>query len=93
MKSQMHNYSSWINETNTEKLKTKYEDILLKSGFNVIDMIEKRFEPCGYTSIYLLGESHFAIHTFPENGDSYIELSSCAKKPFDKFIKIILSDG
>lgn len=91
MKSQMHNFSSWINESDTEKLKKKFENVLSLSGFEVISMIEKRFKPHGYTSLYLLSESHFAIHTFPENGDAYIELSSCVKDPFDKFVKILSS--
>ena len=64
------------------KLYLKY-----KSGFGVLDVIEKHFEPIGYTALFLLSESHFAIHTFPEHNQTYIELSSCVKKQFDYFIK------
>jgi S-adenosylmethionine decarboxylase len=39
-----------------------------------------------------LSESHFAIHTFPEEGQSYIELSSCVFEPFLKFVSNIKSD-
>ena len=39
------------------------------------------------TALFLLSESHFAIHTFPEENTTYIELSSCIKLPFDNFIK------
>jgi S-adenosylmethionine decarboxylase len=39
--------------------------------------------------LFLLSESHFAIHTFPEEGQSYIELSSCVFEPFLKFVSNI----
>jgi len=87
MKAQMYNYSSWINETNPDILYNKYMILLNQSGFGVLDVIEKHFEPFGYTALFLLSESHFAIHTFPEHQQSYIELSSCVKKQFDLFIK------
>lgn len=38
---------------------------------------EHHFSPQGYTALWLLSESHFAVHTFPEFGRTYIELSSC----------------
>ncbi len=88
MKAQMYNYSSWIKETNPDILFDKYMNDLNESGFNVENVIEKHFKPQGYTALFLLSESHFAIHTFPEHKQTYIELSSCVKKPFDKFIKL-----
>ncbi len=36
--------------------------------------------------LWLLAESHFAIHTFPEENKMYIEISSCVKKYFDNFL-------
>ncbi|MDD3175985.1 MAG: S-adenosylmethionine decarboxylase [Candidatus Nanoarchaeia archaeon] len=85
----MYNYSSWINETDPIILKTKFENQLIKSGFGIISTQENFFTPFGYTAIFLLSESHFAIHTFPEENQTYIELSSCVKSQFDKFIKEI----
>lgn len=85
----MYNYSSWIEETSPEILKDKFTDILKESGFSVESFMEKYFEPFGYTSLFLLSESHFAIHTFPEEGRTYIELTSCVKEPFDRFVKKI----
>lgn len=89
MKAQMYNFSSWINETDPTILKTQFENQLIQSGFGIISMQEKFFNPFGYTAIFLLSESHFAIHTFPEENQTYIELSSCVKSQFDKFIKEI----
>jgi S-adenosylmethionine decarboxylase len=86
MKAQMHNYSTWISEVNSDILKTYLKDKLVESGFGIEGFIEKYFYPYGYTCLFLLSESHLAVHTFPEEEKTYIELSSCVKIPFDKFI-------
>ena len=82
----MYNYSSWVEETDPKVLIELYNKKLLDAGFGVLDVIEYHFEPQGYSALFLLSESHFAIHTFPEENQSYIELSSCVKQQFDKFI-------
>ena len=87
MKAQIHNYSCWINETNPANLYDMFMEKLNKAGFGVENVVEKHFKPQGYTALFLLSESHFAIHTFPEENQTYIELSSCIKTPFDNFIK------
>lgn len=87
MKAQMYNYSSWIDETNPSILFDLFMQKLNDAGFCVENVNEKHFKPQGYTALFLLSESHFAIHTFPEENTTYIELSSCIKLPFDIFIK------
>ena len=88
MKAQMFNYNDWVKETKPEKLFKDYKKKLIDSGFGIEGIVEKHFKPFGYTALFLLSESHFAIHTFPEEGISYIELSSCVKKQYDNFIKL-----
>lgn len=88
MKAQMFNYQNWIEETNPFELRKKYDLQLKESGFGVLSFLEYNFEPEGYTAIWLLSESHFAIHTFPEEGKSYIELSSCIENQYLDFIKL-----
>ena len=83
----MINSISWIEETNPTILFDLFMQKLNGAGFGVENVIEKHFKPQGYTALFLLSESHFAIHTFPEQKQTYIELSSCIKTPFDKFIK------
>lgn len=85
MKAQMFKYNTWILETNPYKLKEYFDSLLMESGFNIEQYCEKMFKPHGFTSLYLLSESHFAIHTFPEENKTYIELSSCIEKPFEVF--------
>lgn len=71
------NYKTWIRETRPEILKRLMLTWLEKSDFQVLGFLEHHFEPHGYTAIWLLGESHLAIHTFPEKRKCYVELTSC----------------
>jgi S-adenosylmethionine/arginine decarboxylase-like enzyme len=88
MQAKIWNYSEWIAETNPKKIKKLFDGLLKKSGFNVLKIIEHHFQPQGYTSLWLLSESHFAAHTFPEFGKTYIELSSCNLEYYQKFIEL-----
>lgn len=85
----MYNYNKWIKYEKEEEIVPRLEKLLKKSGFTIIKKVEHYFEGQGYTGLWLLAESHFAIHTFPEEDKIYIELSSCVKKYFDKFVKEI----
>lgn len=85
MRALIWNKSGWIEETDTEELKDLFGQKLTDAGFGVINFTEHHFKPFGYSALWLLSESHFALHTFPEQGLTYYELSSCVKEQFDKF--------
>jgi len=87
VKAKIYNFRKWINTIDEMYLKNVFNRMLKESGFGVEKHIEKRFNPYGYTGLWLLSESHFAVHTFPEKNKAYIELSSCIKKPYKKFKK------
>ncbi len=89
MKAQIYNYSVWLEETNAEALKSSLTAALDAAGFVVLDISEHHFKPYGYTALWLLSESHLAIHTFPEHNTTYLELSSCVKQPFNSFVQLI----
>jgi S-adenosylmethionine/arginine decarboxylase-like enzyme len=86
MVAQMFNFNEWIYETDPFLLRKLYDKKLKDAGFGVITFVEYHFEPQGWTALWLLSESHFAIHTFPEENKSYVELSSCIEEPFRSFI-------
>ena len=88
MKAMIRNWNSWVNETRPDILMSKYKNQLQESGFKIVDTSVHFFDPFGFTALFLLSESHFAIHTFPEEGKSYLELSSCVDAPFDRFLMI-----
>lgn len=89
MKAIMYNYNKWIKYEKEEIIVPKLEEMIRKSGFTIINKVEHYFEKQGYTGLWLLAESHFAIHTFPEENKIYIEISSCVKEYFDRFVKEI----
>lgn len=77
MKAEIYNISGWINSVDELVIKKYFDELLKKSGFTILNYQEHYFKPIGYTGLWLLSESHFAVHTFPEEQKSYIELSSC----------------
>ena len=77
MKAQIFNKRMWLTGTKDSSIKKVIDDILHNSGFTILSFVEYNFIPVGYTALWLLAESHCAVHTFPEENKSYIELSSC----------------
>lgn len=89
MKAKMNKWSDWVDEARPDLLHGYYLDLLRRSGFTIINVQYHMFEPFGFTELILLGESHFAIHTFPEENRSYLELSSCIDGPFNRFMELL----
>ncbi len=88
MQAKIWNFSQWIQETNPQKIKERFDAALLRSGFNVLCFIDHHFELQGYSALWLLAESHFAVHTFPECDKAYIELSSCNLEFYQEFLQL-----
>jgi len=79
MEAKIYNKRWWLNTCQHEQIVELLQSNLQNSGFTVLNFVEHKFQPQGYTCLWLLGESHAAVHTFPEENKSYIELSSCAE--------------
>lgn len=88
MQAKIWNFSEWIQETNPQKIRQMFDEWLRKAGFNILCFTDHHFIPQGYTALWLLTESHFAVHTFPEFGKTYIELSSCNLEFYQEFLKL-----
>lgn len=88
MKAKMNNWNGWITCTSPDVLYDKYKNLLIKSGFKIVSECSYKFQPYGYTCLFLLAESHFAIHTFPEENKTYLELSSCVDRQFKEFMTL-----
>jgi S-adenosylmethionine decarboxylase len=83
--------------TNIEALKAAMTEAVKQSGATIIQMIDHVFHnevdisTPGYTSIYLLSESHAAIHTYPEVRSCFIDIFTCGQKcsyiEFDKYLR------
>lgn len=87
MQARIWNNSTWVSETDPAVLKELFDELLRACGFKVLNYTEHHFQPQGFTALWLLAESHFALHTFPEFGRTYIELSSCNPEYFEKYIE------
>lgn len=86
MEARIENYSTWISYSSDSKLRKEIASIIEKSGFTILNFIDHPFEPQGYTALWLLAESHCALHTFPEENKAYVELSSCNIQMYTNFI-------
>lgn len=68
------------------------QGLLLQAGFKLLSWCEHSFTPEGHTRLDLLAESHFAWHTFPETGWTYIEITSCIEQKRDQLLKLFRAD-
>ncbi len=89
MKAEIFNFQGWIIETAQEKLTELMEKLLNSSGFTVLDKVEHAFKPDGFTAVWILAESHLAVHSFPEESKTYIEISSCNQKKNNTFVMLL----
>lgn len=95
VKAEIFSFKEWIGVTDPTWLKDNFDTLLKKAGFKILKSDDHFFPIKGYTCFWLLAESHLAIHTFPDEQTSYVELSSCNKKKLEVFIelfKIVLSE-
>lgn len=82
----IYSHKFWTACTEPKELRETFERFLKEVDFTIVLFNEHHFVEQGYTCFWLLGESHLAIHTFPESGKSYVELSSCNKTKRDLFM-------
>ena len=92
MQAKIWNYSAWVADTDPKLIRDKYDELIKAAGFNILCFTDHHFQPQGYTALWLLTESHFAVHTFPEFGKSYIELSSCNLEFYQRFLSSTQND-
>jgi S-adenosylmethionine decarboxylase len=55
-------------------------DAAEKSRATVLSVTYKKFDPSGCTILIVLSESHFSIHTYPEEEFAAIDCYTCGKK-------------
>lgn len=55
--------------------------ICQKYNYTILQKSAYEFTPLGFTTIYLLSESHISIHTFPEKNYAAIDIYTCRQYP------------
>jgi S-adenosylmethionine decarboxylase proenzyme len=66
-----------IDLNNYEQLDKCLRDVLGCTSVHIEGSLHKKFEPQGVTILYLLSESHFSIHTWPETQSCAIDFYHC----------------
>lgn len=54
--------------------------VISEVGFRCLGKLFHQFQPFGVSAVYLLGESHISIHTWPEDGYIALDIFSCAEE-------------
>ena len=49
----------------------------MRTRFSVVNEVMKEFEPFGTTAVFILSESHFTLHTYPEHAYMSVDLYVC----------------
>lgn len=70
-----------------DELNKNFVRIIKASGAHIEDMMKKNFDPQGLSILYLLSESHFSIHTWPEFGACAIDFYHCGETARDRMEK------
>lgn len=58
-------------------IEAKAEELIEKLNLNVVERIAHEFPVQGITVVYLLSQSHMAIHTWPELNLVHLDLATC----------------
>jgi len=80
-----HNTSVDVN--NFDELNKNFRRIIIDSGATIENIMYKKFDPQGLSILYLLSESHFSIHTWPEFGACAIDFYHCGETARQRMIK------
>ena len=76
----------WMSENWSYSWVKKIEEIIDRE-FSVVKKIRHDFEPHGETVAYILSESHFTLHSYPE--ENYISLDIYICKPNYSFVNLV----
>ena len=75
----VYTLKGWIKIVDPEVLADFFQIHLEKANFNILNYTSNKFPNNGFTAVWVLAESHLALHSFAESGWTYLELTSCNK--------------
>jgi len=86
-----HNhFTEWLLGTNYEWLKIQMQDLLMQAKFDILDFSEYE-NTHGSSGIWFVPYGSLALHTFPNNDRTFVELSCFDHAKYLDFI-IIFKD-
>lgn len=60
-----------------ELLRRVLREAVAAGRFSLLGELVHRFTPQGVTALALVGESHLALHSWPEHGVLFVDVASC----------------
>lgn len=63
-----------------EKVIDKLAGFCKKMNLSIVERLDHQFTPYGKSIVFVLEESHIAVHTWPERGYIHIDMVTCSKK-------------
>ena len=79
----------WIELISPQDMVEFFQNELEKANFNILNYTSNEFPNNGFTAVWVLAESHLALHSFAESGWTYFELTSCNPHKSETFKKQI----
>jgi S-adenosylmethionine decarboxylase len=67
----------WLDESVSDELVKKITDVI-DTNLTVMNRSSYKFEPEGLTVAYILAESHFTMHTYPESNYLSVDIYICS---------------
>ena len=55
----------------------------------MLDSFFHQFEPCGMSGVIFIAESHFSIHTWPEDGYAGMDILTCGEMYPERSIEFL----
>lgn len=75
------------------KYADQVKEVLVKAALaskaTIVEQYFKQYEPYGVTGIILICESHFSIHTWPEDGFAAFDILTCGEMLPENAIKVV----
>lgn len=68
--------AAWLNDP--EALRAALEEAVSAGRFTSLSMMVVPFSPQGVTACAVVGESHLALHSWPEEGRLFVDIASCS---------------
>ncbi len=68
----------WLNDA--AALRGALTDAVVAGRFTALAEVVVPFSPQGVTACAVVGESHLALHSWPEEGRLFVDVASCSTK-------------
>lgn len=67
---------AWLDSV--ESMRAALGDAVRAGGFTLLEVVARPFSPHGVTACAIVGESHLALHSWPEEGRLFVDIASCS---------------